>query len=681
MHQVSYLFPSTVDLVDNSDAFDADWYLAAYPDVALTGLPPAAHFAEFGWRLGRRPGEAVGDEAAGRLSAALGRRPAISYCIPIMNRPDDIRLTLAANLEANRAAAAEIEFIVLFYDTDAETHDWVRGTFADDLTTGYLRLIVTDPLDRWHFGRAKNGFRPFMRGAVYSSLDGDNYVTLEETEQLLDLHRSSPGLFAFHQFSGDWGDGTSGRISVSRRLYYDVGYDTNFLPRQFDENDFLISALVRYPEAAFYRYETRDHVFSTKRGMPFLEARPALAARAQTLPPVHRIAAANPRGADYVAESSEFGAMLYFNQSICYWRNSVDKMRSHYMRQVLAARHQLVDAIAPDRLLPMVLDLVRHVDAPPLGERDVAVFMVVKNDNEFLPLIYDHYKARGVRHFFIVDDHSDVPVAEVLPYADVSVFAPRAGGFATGKGMWLDVLSRRFLPDRGWAMMIDADEFVDLPTGVASFPALAEVAEAQGLEHIPALMIDMVPSRQVEADSFVELFSALDSFGAVAGPPSPDYSHHHSVKWAFGDRAAYAWGIDVRYHAFGTIDTLRKIPMFRVRAHQHPNQGFHELHFTDGTPSPGTAVWDLPIILPMRHYKTLKLFSADLHARTRVYVGTRGAEYHSRTSENISKIFGEDRASTADTLMAVPNCRYSPAVFEQMLAGWRTDADGELSAA
>lgn len=678
MHQGSYLFPSVVDLVANSADFDADWYAGNHPDVALSGVSPARHYADFGWRLGRSPGPDA--DARSALAAALGRRPLVSYCIPIMNRPEDIRLTLAANLEANRPAADQVEFIVLFYDQDVETHRWVRETFADDLATGYLRLVVTDRLDRWHFGRAKNGFREFMRGAVYSSLDGDNYVTLEETEQLLDLHRATPGPFLFHQFSGDWGDGTSGRISVSRRLYYEVGYDEAMLPRQFDENDFLITALVRYPEAAFYRYDTRDHVFSTKRGMPFLDARPDLAARAILLPGVHRIAAANPRGADYVSQSGEFGAMLHFNQSICYWRNSVGTARAHYMNQVLAARHTLVDAIAPDRLLPMVLDVVRHEEGPALGERDIGVFMVVKNDNEFLPLIYDHYKSRGVAHFFIVDDHSDMPVASVLPYADVSVFAPRAGSFATAKGMWLDVLSRRFLADRGWAMTIDADEFVDLPTGTATFSELAAQAEALGMDQVPALMVDMVPSAPIHSETFVDLFAALDSFGAVAGPPSPDYRRHHSVNWAFGACALYSWGIDIRYHAFRTIDTLRKIPLFRVRTHQHPNQGFHDLHFTDRTPALGTAVWGLPIILPMRHYKTLKLFSADLHARTRVYVGTRGAEYHSRTSENISKIFGSDRTATADALLAVPSCRYSAALFEQMLAERRAEL-AELNAA
>lgn len=42
-------------LIEN-EYFDANWYLAAYPDVALSGVDPAWHFLRYGQRLGRDPG-------------------------------------------------------------------------------------------------------------------------------------------------------------------------------------------------------------------------------------------------------------------------------------------------------------------------------------------------------------------------------------------------------------------------------------------------------------------------------------------------------------------------------------------------------------------------------------------------------------------------------------------------
>nr|WP_298249119.1 glycosyltransferase [uncultured Halomonas sp.] len=44
------------DLLEHSPWFDADWYSARYPDVALAGLEPAVHYLRVGERLGRRPG-------------------------------------------------------------------------------------------------------------------------------------------------------------------------------------------------------------------------------------------------------------------------------------------------------------------------------------------------------------------------------------------------------------------------------------------------------------------------------------------------------------------------------------------------------------------------------------------------------------------------------------------------
>lgn len=36
--------------------FDADWYLARYPDVLAAGVDPLAHFDAFGWKEARDPG-------------------------------------------------------------------------------------------------------------------------------------------------------------------------------------------------------------------------------------------------------------------------------------------------------------------------------------------------------------------------------------------------------------------------------------------------------------------------------------------------------------------------------------------------------------------------------------------------------------------------------------------------
>lgn len=43
-------------LIKKSKYFDAKWYLKQYPDVAKSGMSPARHYLEYGWRENRNPG-------------------------------------------------------------------------------------------------------------------------------------------------------------------------------------------------------------------------------------------------------------------------------------------------------------------------------------------------------------------------------------------------------------------------------------------------------------------------------------------------------------------------------------------------------------------------------------------------------------------------------------------------
>ncbi len=140
------------DIVQNTTGFDSAWYDVAFPDAAAMGLSAEAHFRSIGYRIGRGVSAVLPRlQDAPKLTAALSRRPRISYCTPVMNRPEDVRTTLASNLEENRALSDDLEFVLVFMDDDRETHDWVRSEFTDDLATGYLRMVVEPPLDGWHF--------------------------------------------------------------------------------------------------------------------------------------------------------------------------------------------------------------------------------------------------------------------------------------------------------------------------------------------------------------------------------------------------------------------------------------------------------------------------------------------------------------------------------------------------
>lgn len=689
---------------------DGDWYRSRYRDVALLGMDPATHYLRYGAPMGRWPnpdfdtrfyaasyadippgdgaelvhyltfGQADGRPAtAAQLRAALDDLavrmqaewalppqaegqpgPVISYCIPVMNRPDDVRGTLAFNLAQARGMGGQVEFILLFYDDDAETHAWVRETFAAEIAQGLLRVEHSDALDTWHFGRAKNGFRGLMRGQIYSSLDGDNFVTRAETEQLLGVWREYGDHFVFHHFSGTWGDGTSGRVSLPAAIYRSVGYNERFLPRQYDEIDLILSALRHWPAMPFLCHDAEKNSLTLSKRTREFRATARLGNRIVQMPQPARHAPLNPKSEGYTSEDPILKAMSEFNQFTCYMLNARDEAhRTAMLAEVVSARHRVIDAAEPARLLPMIFALDGRSDAPVPGSDPgaVALFACVKDDDAFLPPLIAHYRARGVTRFFLIDDGSEHPVRDLLPDPDVQVFRPKVGSFLTAKGMWLEALIKAHLAPGDWALVVDADEFIDLPQGFDSFPALAATLEAEGRDYQPGLMVDLLPGPGADPaalaqgeTAFVALF---DHYCRMPLPVDPAYAGHRAVKWGFGPHAGLAWTVDARYHAFGTVDSLRKLPLFRWREGRHLNQGFHTLHYTDGTPQPGHEIWDAPRLLPIRHYKLVKLFStAAREAALKLADG-----YHARTAGNIRRIFGE--AEGAAPLLALPRAPYA----------------------
>lgn len=648
------------DIVQNSTGFDADWYSQTFPDAAAMGLSAAEHFSRIGARLGR--GVSATNprlEDTQKLRRALLRRPRISYCTPIMNRVEDLKATLADNLEANRPLADQLEFVLVFLDEDHAAHDWIRKSFAADLRSGYLRLIIEPTLDGWHFGRAKNRHRAYATGQIYSSLDGDNFVTLAETEQLLELADQQPDGFVFHHFTGRWGDGSSGRVSLPMPVYRRIGYDESFLPRQFDEMDVLLSALCDRPDLPLVRIRSAQHGFSGKRSEAFFKAA-GMSNPVIELDPPERRDPINPKGADYVQADPVMDAMTSFNQGLSFMRNApTQALREKYLRLTVEGRHQVIDALPPERILPTLFASGDHPtpEAAAVGPDEVSLFACMKNDDNFLPAFYDHYKARGITWFFIVDDGSHTPIAQTLPHQDVHVFHPKVGQFANAKGMWLDGLMKAYLRPGHWALSVDADEFIDLPVGDDSFPALAARLAARGQDMASALLIDVVPGP--EAENFAEIetdfLSLMDHYVYQPGPPDAAYADTRSIQWGFGPYAPLSWHLDTRFHAFGTFDALRKIPLFRIRPGRHVNQGFHTLHHSDGTPDPGSEIWATDTVLPIRHFKLLKLFSEAARARMAAHVSDQAASpYHARTTANIARIFGSDPVEQIARIRALP---------------------------
>ncbi len=653
----------TLDVIEHYTAFDADWYGATYPDAGLIGMTPRQHYAAFGHYMGR----SVSADSAELtqipgLADALARKPKLSYCTPIMNRPDDIKGTLGANIEANRPYAAEVEFVIVFMDEDRETHDWVRQSFPEELKAGYLRMIVEPALDGWHFGKAKNRHKNYAIGEIYSSLDGDNFVTAAETEQLLDLMAAHPKGFLFHHFTGNWGDGSSGRITLPTWIYRSIGYDENFMPRQFDEMDVLLSAMLRFPQMPLIRIQADNHGFASKRSRTYF-AEVGVSNPLIEIASVERCLPLNPKSDTYVSEDTSMEAMTTFNQGVCFLKNAPNqKLRDKYLKLAVQGRHAVLDAVPPEKILGTLFWANKNPVAGSLeiGPDDVCIVACMKNDHSFLQPFYDHYKALGVKYFFIVDDGSAPALADSLPYPDVFIFHPKVGTFLTAKGLWMEGMAKAYLAEGQWMLTLDADEFIDLPQGFSTLPELTRFMRARGQETMPALLIDLLPAPDTSPEAFetveTDFQRLFDHHVWVEAEIAPDYANYAPIKWAFGDFVGLSWRLDTRYHAYGTFDSLRKIPLIQFRAGRHINQGFHTLHYNDGTPNPGAEIWDTDLVLPIRHYKMIKLFSqASRERMAAMLASSKASQYHARTAENIAKIFGSGNGDSIQQAMSLPS--------------------------
>lgn len=630
----------------------------AHPELALlradgqplpvAGPPMATQSSRFTirhrmTRLGRAMGQAWAP------AAPAGPRPVISYCIPLMGRMADLQGTLAENLASHAGLEGVVEFLIVLFGPGDETMGWITANHAAQIDSGLLRVVQDDTtLDSWHFAKAKNAFRPHLRGLVYSSLDADNFVTLSETETLLRLQDQHEGYFLFHHFSGQWGDGTSGRVSLSAAIYREIGYDAALLARQFDEIDFMLRVLQRHPQMPLVCMdETRNFLTLSAQAGQFLRDE-GLTPRLITAPASQRRAPLNPRGADYVQHSPFIRVMGDFNAALSGYRASTaPETRAAYLAKAHVERRKLIDVMPAELLMDNFFHKTNRPDPGQLPPDEVALFVCVKDEGHFLPAFLAHYRRQGVRHFLVVDDGSANPVDTWIEAPDVHVFHPKVAEFRSAKTLWIEALMKTHLAEGAWALCVDADEFIDLPPGMDGFSDLARHLQHQGHEFAPGLMIDMLPdpgtpseALDVAETDFERLFSYC---GKLPGPPAPDYAAHHSIRWGFGPHLQIAWQVDVRYHAFGTFDSLRKIPFLRHRAGRHLNQGFHSLHHTDGSRDPGHEIWEMRPVLPVRHYKLLRLYSAE--ERTRML--REAGQYHQRTSENITRIFADDQGLAA----------------------------------
>jgi hypothetical protein len=221
---------------------------------------------------------------------------------------------------------------------------------------------------------------------------------------------------------------------------------------------------------------------------------------------------------------------------------------------------------------------------------DVALFAIVRNEMYFLPHLLRHYRALGLREFYVLDDRSDDGTREFLMAQPdcVVIESNKTFGEQIGKLRFAEavktMLPRRLLQGR-WVLIVDADEFLVLPPGVDTVQALAMRLDAQGLRSARALMLDFFPStlRTLEnAAPDADPFTLCDWFDALSQVDWPDGRHEPltiSRKESVRPRMLHqllADGVDLRAllgpysHA-----QITKVPLVRWGPRTHMSSAHH----------------------------------------------------------------------------------------------------------
>lgn len=158
----------------------------------------------------------------------------ISFCVTCHNRLWQLKLTLFENL---RNLGPSDELVLVDYKSNDGLKEWVWNNFPNEISMGKLIYFEVINEIRWNVARAKNLAHRLSNKNYLFNLDADNYLSILDVQQI----RFAAQLNSYtHQWSGQWGDGTFGRIGIPRKVFMDIGgYDETFLPMAGQDADVI----------------------------------------------------------------------------------------------------------------------------------------------------------------------------------------------------------------------------------------------------------------------------------------------------------------------------------------------------------------------------------------------------------------------------------------------------------
>lgn len=309
----------------------------------------------------------------------------------------------------------------------------------------------------------------------------------------------------------------------------------------------------------------------------------------------------------------------------------------------------------------MIWDKSLRIVAGNVQPNPLSAYCVVHNEMFFLPAFLDHYRALGVEQFLFVDDRSMDGTLEFLTtQRDCIVlqsdlrFGEKINGERAGP-MWRNEIPHRYFLGK-WAVCVDADEFLQIPSGFSTLPQFLKALDARGLDAVAAVMIDCYPADLIG-------FANIQPPGTAAELAAryPWFDRGPYIRWTAGqkrpevinggvrERLFRQYGISTRSffkpgwtvlarrirRLFGgdrNIQSIHKVPLVKWS----PERYYEHSHTLNAAPAAG-------LLLAISHYKfTGVLYQKIEHAVTsgaysgnsRLYHGYHRLLEHMRKSDS-----------------------------------------------
>lgn len=173
-----------------------------------------------------------------------------------------------------------------------------------------------------------------------------------------------------------------------------------------------------------------------------------------------------------------------------------------------------------------------------LGQREINLFAIIRDESFFLPAFFEHYRRLGVEKFFIVDDgSSDGSLEFIEAQKDCVVLKSR---FRYGqrinlrsryriwrtRGARAGVEFKRLIPqyvsEDTWCIYADADEFLILPEGFLDLKEYCRYIDRFGYRLIMSSMVTFYPlsvremrNHYEQPRSFSDLLSVAPFFDCL----------------------------------------------------------------------------------------------------------------------------------------------------------------------